>query len=1707
MNILRLLLISLSIFFFSFDLKAQCVITVRGVPCIGNPLEFEVSAPGSTNHSWNFNNEGFNNTTNNPTFTFSTLGAKTISLTCKLANGQTCNSSVSVTIKDKPKVRMSLIGNAVQCYENNQFCIRDSSLSGDNDGCIKSIKYLFSDGELITKYGSKNSPVQLPSTICKSYVDPQGGSYTLTVEIEDCNGCIIKDTLPFTMKVELFPSIFANSKLISDRCKGTAITTFYNQSQIDKKDVAKFIWDFGDGTSDSTSWDSVTHSYSAGGKMTAIFSPTLTIITGIGCKRVFNIQEVIIYDFKPYIVKSKDSVCINEVIDFEVYPKELKNYILDDKVRWDFDPGLNYGYESFNMFTHVGPHRISVSLSHVCGPYVVYDTIVVIGPQAKIEPDFILPNERYQCSAEDTVHVVDRSLYYHNDTNYLDDDSLYMKTPGNLRFVFHRDPKSGRIVPFQPYNYDRDKDNVDRLWDFDDGYCIPCTTDRTKNLNVGMNCRYSKDSIDEHFYTDWDSVYRYHYVKNEMDLSYFDYDNMRCGKKKVWYTDTLYSVLDTVIFYGDNVLGISARDSSKFASILSKKKLPAGLFGKGGFDFPYDLQVYVPSGNIITLDPKNGSSKLYISGPQLYNVSSTYRINTEINDTCYFVYGMKVYKDTLHKDDIRPWHKINGKFRNPKINPSDSIDPNLHRKLFYLRVPRCYKITLKLRDTVHPFRCESVATANVAMMPPSAKRLRIEDHFCYGYDYKVLELSLSETKPGCIASTVYFNPDIVNTPNDWLLLNNLYSGEMLRQKFLLSKPPYSGYQNEGPNIGEFFWVYNDTLLPNKNVQDINVGLIITNGVAPEECSDTILYKNFASFPRLSSELVFAANFKDNHHVCVGQPTYVTIPKNVTDANQLANLSSWYIVNNQTSDTLEKIDEYYYKIVDHPKYPGKKVNYTVIKRFKANSQRILSQFDEDTIFTGIVHSYKAIALPGVGYKRLRSRLAGLGLDIDDFPDSVILDLVWNGVGTIGMPSTGSKGCIDTTGYGYEIQWYYRVTSSTILHYKDTSLLPADSFNLGNGFVRAYQFHPNKNGLFSIFRSVESYFPTWCPKSDVITLAVGFDAKVDFDDSIICNGRFLQATPKFRYYSLDQPLLYAIDTLDYWFIRQSEAGSNNREGLTVWDLSKADDDVSKPATVFGSFPYAKIGYGNPGVLLGNEPGAIYYKKPGIYDIRVMGTDSNLCSDTTEQRIYVTGPEAGFYTDVATLNCKAILELFDTSKIIDPCEMKGMPPCDFIYKWHIDWGDGSAPLEYLNQLPKQIGHDYAQNGYFKITMIIESVLGCKDTVSNLVFIPGPSPLFVPITEIRICVNDSVTFDNLTPYSSNSSQWLWNFGDGFYSPQFDTGNISHKYTQIGTFDVYLNQYDSIANSGKYCPSVYPDIKSGQQKITVTVIPYDTVKLFANPIIVCVGDTLKINANLKTVNNYPGYNWTFGSENIYTSGLTLNAVPKSKGRFLLTWEADTIGVNSGYCPDFDSIVVYADSVMADFIISKKDAPEFCFVNRSKWAVSYRWGFFHDTDITVRRLEFKKDADQIPPDSVICKNFIEHYGVNWVCLEAVNSLGCLDTVCRKIDNDYEMAILPPNVFTPNADGFVGTDQEGKEGNNVFNIYTKNVIFYHLIIYNRWGVKVFESEDQDYDWNGRYMNDGYQCPDGTYYYILDYRYKGKDENEPMINGVVRIIRGY
>lgn len=73
-----------------------------------------------------------------------------------------------------------------------------------------------------------------------------------------------------------------------------------------------------------------------------------------------------------------------------------------------------------------------------------------------------------------------------------------------------------------------------------------------------------------------------------------------------------------------------------------------------------------------------------------------------------------------------------------------------------------------------------------------------------------------------------------------------------------------------------------------------------------------------------------------------------------------------------------------------------------------------------------------------------------------------------------------------------------------------------------------------------------------------------------------------------------------------------------------------------------------------------------------------------------------------------------------------------------------------------------------------------------------------------------------------------------------------------------------------------------------------------------------------------------------------------------------------------------------------------------------------------------------------------------------------------------LTISIPNVFTPNGDAT----------NNNFTVKVENFKSYHIAIYDRWGLKLFETTDANMHWNGKPKNIGADCPDGTYFYIIN-----------------------
>jgi gliding motility-associated-like protein len=87
----------------------------------------------------------------------------------------------------------------------------------------------------------------------------------------------------------------------------------------------------------------------------------------------------------------------------------------------------------------------------------------------------------------------------------------------------------------------------------------------------------------------------------------------------------------------------------------------------------------------------------------------------------------------------------------------------------------------------------------------------------------------------------------------------------------------------------------------------------------------------------------------------------------------------------------------------------------------------------------------------------------------------------------------------------------------------------------------------------------------------------------------------------------------------------------------------------------------------------------------------------------------------------------------------------------------------------------------------------------------------------------------------------------------------------------------------------------------------------------------------------------------------------------------------------------------------------------------------------------------------------------------------------------------PNVFTPNGDGL----------NETFHPVGLGVTKYNIMIYDRWGLKIYESNEIEPGWDGRIK--GEMCSDGVYMFIATYNLDESSGETYHANGSITLLR--
>jgi hypothetical protein len=118
-----------------------------------------------------------------------------------------------------------------------------------------------------------------------------------------------------------------------------------------------------------------------------------------------------------------------------------------------------------------------------------------------------------------------------------------------------------------------------------------------------------------------------------------------------------------------------------------------------------------------------------------------------------------------------------------------------------------------------------------------------------------------------------------------------------------------------------------------------------------------------------------------------------------------------------------------------------------------------------------------------------------------------------------------------------------------------------------------------------------------------------------------------------------------------------------------------------------------------------------------------------------------------------------------------------------------------------------------------------------------------------------------------------------------------------------------------------------------------------------------------------------------------------------------------------------------------------------------------------------------------------------------DSTGCMHRDSVELTEFCEPTIIVlPNIFTPGGTMNTTFHPIGLDDDTYVNI-VNNIVSSEFEVYNRWGLKVYQSENLLPRWNGVYENR--PVASGTYFWI--YKYKDSSLKEYKMNGFVQVIQ--
>ena len=570
------------------------------------------------------------------------------------------------------------------------------------------------------------------------------------------------------------------------------------------------------------------------------------------------------------------------------------------------------------------------------------------------------------------------------------------------------------------------------------------------------------------------------------------------------------------------------------------------------------------------------------------------------------------------------------------------------------------------------------------------------------------------------------------------------------------------------------------------------------------------------------------------------------------------------------------------------------------------------------------------------------------------------------------------------------------------------------------------------------------------------------------------------PVVMFPDIDSNIIFAglpAGTYDQFFFKHDSciSGPFGPFVLTLPIISINRESVTNP-TICGKCDGSIVLHGLPP----SSPFILDYTKGGTPQPRKFGTvlpDStihldNLCDGTYAGFATSIGACNTTGTSVTIVNPPPIPASFDLVVKLG-CEgdlvkfINTSTPSGFTSGW--TFGDGGTSAVTNPQ------HVYADTPGFTGTYTIRLTYSsygnpaCVSTHDTTIIFNHPIDASITSDKDTICLGDSIMFAAHT-ISADGPTYLWDFGNGVTSTLM---NPTYTYPVAGNYIPQLTVTDTIGCS-----------RTATENVQVVSIK---VRTGVHDTAVCLRDsmTLRSYVIVKPDSSIPyNYVWTQTPEGPNFLGNPNIQNPKffSVGTYIYTVTVTTDYITSPdilHCvaTDTERIVSYPPVTLINLTVDQTIPFGSSIQLNADGAVRYTWtppnGTLDNPNIN--------NPVATPVDSVTIYTV---YGMNL--------FGCLDSADIIIHLDMNVTEALPTAFTPNGDGL----------NDIFRLtklkYQKLVEF---SVFNRWGQKVFSTNNNEKGWDGTYQ--GVPQDMDVYHYLVIVAHP--DGSNVVYKGDVTLIR--